>query len=352
MAVMIAWSWALLPSPASELVLVSPEHVSAEAIREWKGDKFAGAVLLLHQTNSAAVAPAVRQLESASLRYYYWIEIGRDAQMAEAHPRWMASLGMHNDWQKLFPRAPEPKIGEVAKAYPWVPIRYQEAFDAHVVRVKELLTRAPSNHAGVFLNHLQAGPSSCGCGNLQCRWATDYHVPATGTLVGEDAAAQFLGAINRFAGSRTVIPVWTTECDHDDLPASKRPDGKSTGLCGTVGCATGACPKDFTQQWNHLVKSHEGPVALLALHQQLARTNAAFAYGPKWVERAVHYLDETLPQNGGVRFPHDRLWIVVEGRTREEELMARKAAARTGAANVVLARLALDQSFQPRMIRR
>jgi hypothetical protein len=348
----IALSLALFSSAASELVLVSPELVSAERIREWKGDKFAGVVLLLHETNSAAAARAVRRLEEGALPYYYWIEVGRDAQIAAAHPRWMASLGMHDDWQKLFPRAPERKVGEVAKAYPWVPINYKEAFDAHVMRVKELLARAPTNPAAILLNHLQAGPSSCGCGNLQCRWATDYHVPATGTPVGEDAAAQFLRAINRFPNARRVIPVWTTECEHEDLPASKRPDGKSTGLCGTVGCATGACPKDFTKQWNHLVKNHDGPVGLLALPQQLARTNAAFAHGPKWIERAVGYLDETLPKNGGARFSHDRLWIVVEGGTREEELAARKAAAGTGAAHVIVARIALDQSFEPRMIRR
>jgi hypothetical protein len=344
--------WTLLSSAASELVFVSPDRVSAEAIREWQADKFTGVVLLLHETNSAAAARGIRQLESAALPYYYWIEVGRDAAIAKEHPRWMASLGMHNDWQKLFPNAPEPKVGEVAKAYPWVPIRYQEAFDAHVKRVKELLAHAPTNHAGILLNHLQAGPSSCGCGNVQCRWATDYHVPATGTPAGEDAAPQFLRAINRFASSRPVIPVWTTECEHEDLPASKRPDGKSTGLCGTVGCATGACPKDFTKQWNDLVKNHDGPVALLALAQQFGRTNTVFAHGPQWVERTVGYLDETLPKNDGARFSHDRLWMVVEGRTRDEEMAARKAAARTGAGNVIVARIPLDQSFQPRMIRR
>jgi hypothetical protein len=348
----VAVALTLVSSPASELVLVSPDRVGAEAIREWKTDNFTGVVLLLHETNRASAARATRQLEAAALPYHYWIEVGRDAGIAKQNPRWMASIGMHEDWRKHFPNAPEPKIGEVTKAYPWVPINYKEAFDAHRARVKELLAHAPTNHAGVLLNHLQAGPSSCGCGNLQCRWATDYQVPATGAYTGDDAAAQFVRAIRPLAGSRPVIPVWTTECEHKDLPASKRPDGKSTGLCGTVGCATGACPQDFTKRWNHLVKNHDGPVALLAVHDQLARTNAAFAHGPAWVEDAVSYLDETLPKNGGTIFPHQRLWIVVEGRTREEEMAARHAAGRTAASQVIVARVALEQSFEPRIIRR
>jgi hypothetical protein len=348
----VAVSLTLVSSPASELVLVSPDRVNAETIREWKADKFTGVVLLLHEADNAAVARATRQLGAASLPYYYWIEVGRDAEMAKQHPRWMASIGMHEDWRKLFPAAAEPKVGEVAKAYPWVPINYKEAFDAHVTRVKDLLRHAPTNHAGILLNHLQSGPSSCGCGNLQCRWATDYQVPATGTYIGDDAAAQFMRAVGPLAGSRPVIPVWTTECERQDLPASRRADGKSTGLCGAVGCATGACPQDFTKHWHHLVKNHDRAVALLAIHNQLGRTNAAFAHGPAWVEEAVSYLDETLPKNGGALFPHERLWVVVEGRTREEELAARRAAGRTGASRVIVARVALEQSFEPRMIHR
>jgi hypothetical protein len=348
----LSLSLVLFSSAASELVLVSPDRVSAETIREWRADRFSGVVLLLHKTNSAAAGRAVQHLEKLSMPYYYWIEVGRDAQIAEHNPRWMASLGMHEDWQRLFPKVPEPKIGEVAKAYPWVPINYREAFDAHLARVKDLLTHAPTNHAGVLLNHLQAGPSSCGCGNLQCRWATDYQVPATGTRTGDDAAAQFIRAVQTVQGSRPVIPVWTTECEHEDLPANKRPDRKSTGLCGTVGCATGACPKEFTKQWNDLLKNHDRPIALLALHNQLGRTNTSFVHGPAWIDHSVSYLEETLPKHGAALFPRDRLWIVVEGRTRDEELAARKAAAGIRVETVVIARIPLEQSFQPRVIPR
>jgi hypothetical protein len=237
------------------------------------------------------------------------------------------------------------------KAFPWVPINYKEAFDAHIKRLEQLLRAAPTNYAGLLLNHLQGGPSSCGCGNLQCRWATDYHVPATGTRLSDDAAAQFVGAVQKLVGGKSVVPVWTTECEHVDLPVSKRDDRKSTGLCGTVGCATGLCPKEFAKQWASLTKDHRHDVALLALHNDLARTNTAFAHGPSWIPRALAYLDETLREEAKTSFPRDRTWLVVQGATRDEERAARKAAAATGAANVIFSRVRLDQSFEPRVVR-
>jgi hypothetical protein len=341
---------AALWCPAADLVLVTPESVSAQAIRKWKTEGFSGIVLFLDETNVAGMKPAVEHLQAASVPFHYWIEVGRNSRMAEAHPRWMASIGMHDDWRKRFPNIAAPETGEVAKAFPWVSINYKEAFDAHLTRVKQLLVAAPSNHVGLLLNDLQAGPSSCGCGNVQCRWATDYHVARTGSALGDDAAARFVREIEKIAGAHHVIPAWTTECEHQDLPAEKRPDGKSTGLCGHVGCAVGTCPKDFTKQWNNLVSERTNAIALLALPYQFGRTNAAFTHGVAWVAQPAAYLDETLPKNGGARFPHERLWLVVEGSGPDEELAARKAALQTGAANIIVARVRLDQSYEPRVI--
>jgi hypothetical protein len=342
--------WCATACAAADLVLVTPEAVKRESIRDWKADRFSGVVLLLDETNRTALVPVTTQLGEASLPFHYWIEVGRNPAMAEAHPRWMASLGMHDDWQKAFPNVTAPKKGEIAKAFPWVPINYREAFEAHVERVQKLLAGAPTNHQGVFLNHLQAGPSSCGCGNLQCRWATDYGVSATGTFV-DDAAGRFLSAVREFARGKPLIPVWTTECEHNDLPADRAKDGKSTGLCGTVGCSVGQCPKDFTKQWNSLRRAHAGSIALLALHREFGRTNVNFAHGAAWVPRTVGYLDETLPNNGGAKFPRDRLTVVVQGATRKEEHDARAAAKAMGVANVIVSRVRLDQSFQPRILR-
>jgi hypothetical protein len=336
---------------AADWLLVAPEQVQREALATWKNDGFTGVVLLLDETNAASISRAATTLAGAAVPFQYWIEVGRNTAFANAHPQWMASLGMHDDWRKNFAKSPQAREGEVVKAFPWVPINYREAFDAHTRRVEQLLRSAPPNHSGLLLNHLQAGPSSCGCGNLQCRWATDYDVPATGTRAGDDAAPQFVRGVQKLAGSRSVVPVWTTECEHDDLPASKRAGRPTTGLCGTVGCSIGACPKEFAQQWQSLTKDHPHPVALLALHNDLARTNAAFAHGPAWIPRAVAYLDNTLREETKTSFPRDRTWLVVQGVTPDEERAARKAAANTGAANVIVSRIQLDQSYEPRIVR-
>jgi len=337
-------------SRAAEFVLVTPEAVSADAIRNWKTEGFTGVVLFLDETNVARLKPATEHLQAAGVPFHYWIEVGRNSRMADAHPRWVASLGMHYNWRKLAPKVKPPDTGDVGKAFPWVSINYKEAFDAHVARVKQLLAGAPTNYAGLLLNDLQGPPSSCGCGNVQCRWATDYHVAGTGSAMGNDAAAKFVREMEKLSGPRAVIPVWTTECEDEDLPPEKRAGKKSTGLCGDVSCAVGTCPKDFTKQWNNLVTGRPGAIALLALPNEFARTNATFTHGTGWIAQPVTYLDETLPKNGGTPFPHERLWIVVEGRTPEDELAARRAAARTGATNVILTRVRVDQSFEPRVI--
>jgi hypothetical protein len=263
----------------------------------------------------------------------------------------MAALGSHEDWQKNFPNFPEPGVAEVAKAFPWVPIGYQEAFDAHLARIEQLLKRAPPGWRGLLLNDLQAGPSSCGCGNLQCRWAIDYFVSSTATkLSGDDVAARFLAEVRKRAGDKAVIPVWTTECAEVDLPADKHQGRPGTGLCGTVGCATGACPDVFTRQWSAMTSSHEGPIALLALHTALQRTQREFGGGPGWVTNAIGYLGKTLPANGGKAISSNRLWVVVEGVRPTEEATARELAAKAGVSAVIVARTRIDQSYEPRMI--
>ena len=340
-----------LGSRAADWVLTTPDQVSPQAIENWKAEGFNAVVLLLDETNTAAVKAAAAPLANAAMPFQYWIEVGRNVSFANAHPQWTASVGMHEDWRKNFSKPPQARAGEVVKAFPWVPINYKEAFAAHIKRVEQLLRDVPANYSGLLLNHLQAGPTSCGCGNLQCRWATDYQVPATGTRVGDDAAAQFVRAVQTLTPNTPVVPVWTTECEHDDLPAAKRADRRSTGLCGTVGCATAACPKEFANQWESLAKDHPYPVALLALHNDFARTNAAFAQGPAWVPRTVAYLDDTLREQGKTSFPLGRLWLVVQGATPDEERAARKVAANARVANVIVSRVRLDQSFEPRIVR-
>lgn len=348
LAILLALASAALGAVAGEIILVKPSEVTAEKAAAWKAEGFASAALLLEGTIDHH---AVMALRGAGLDFHLWIEVARNPKFAETHPRWMASLGVHDDWQQRFPKVTAPKQGEVAKAWPWVPIWYREAFDAQLARVLELIDSAPSGWRGVLLNDLQAGPSSCGCGNLQCRWATDYHVPATGEpLAGNDVPARFLAAVREHVRGKLVVPVWTTECEHEDMPASKRDGAPSTGLCGGVGCAVGLCPKEFTKQWSPVIGAHDGPVALLGLHGEFDRDRKEHGFGAAWLTNAVGYLDRVPSAHGGKALPHDRLWIVVQGYDTKHEKPARLLAAKLGAATVIVARTRLDQSYEPRVI--
>ncbi len=347
---------AAAPGPSNaapvEIVLVEAETVTATAVSQWKKEGFkAVAVVLEERTGEAGYRELSRRLSEGGLDLYFWIEVARNPAMATAHPRWMAALGSHEDWQKNFPKFPEPGVGELAKAFPWVPISYREAFDAHLARIEQLLKRAPPGWHGLLLNDLQAGPSSCGCGNLQCRWAVDYHVRPTATkLAGDSVAARFVAEIRKRVGDHSVIPVWTTECEQVDLPANKNQGRPGTGLCGTVGCATGACPVEFTRQWSALVSGHDGPIGLLALHTALQRTQSEFGGGPGWVTNAIGYLDQTVPAHGGTAVSRDRLWMVVESSRAAEAATARQLAAQAGVGAVIVARAKIDPSYEPRMI--
>ena len=327
-------------------VIVEPTGVTPEQVGEWKrGGVNAVAVVLDERHPPEAYGAAAKAASDASVDLYYWVEVARNPAMADAHPRWMASLGMHDDWHQRFPDTPKPGKGEVAKAYPWVPITSREAYDAHLTRVEQLLgRRAAGPYAGMLLNDLQGGPSSCGCGNPLCRWATDYGVPSTATkLDGEDVAARFTSTVAKLVAGKTVVPVWTTECEDIDLPEKLAPGGRSTGLCGGVECANTTCPKAFTKQWTALLDDHEGPLGVLALHEELGRDAA-------WVPHAVRYFDMVPPQHGGKAVAPERLWLVVQGDGEEGGPAVREAAEGRGTGGIFRALVPLKQSFEPRVI--
>jgi hypothetical protein len=342
------------PQPSGfELVLVDPPAVTARSVEQWKAEGFKGVVVVLDERWSKAnYETAANAIAGAGLELYYWIEVGRNATMAKAHPKWMAALGTHPDWLNNFPKAPEPGLGEVAKAYPWVPIGYREAFEAHLQRIADLMESARGPWRGLLLNDLQGGPSSCGCGNSLCRWALDYKVRSTATPMQDDGvAARFLAEVHRRAEGRLVIPVWTTECEMSDLPANKHHGQVGTGRCGTVGCATGTCPLVFTRQWSALASTNGAPVGLLALYESLQRTQSQFGGGPTWPSNAVAYVQETVPANGGKAVARERLWLIVEGADPAAEKATRQAAHATGAGAVVVARVKIEQGFEPRLLR-
>ncbi|HYV33137.1 MAG TPA: hypothetical protein VEO53_18765, partial [Candidatus Binatia bacterium] len=130
-----------------------------------------------------------------------------------------------------------------------------------------------------------------------------------------------------------------------------RADGKTTGLCGTVGCALGLCPKEFTRQWSALLSAHTGPIGLLGLPGEFDRQRVEPSEGPGWLKNTLGYLDQVPPKNNGKTLPHDRLWLVVQGYDTRYEAAAKRLAAEQGMAAIVVARTRIDQSFEPRIIK-
>lgn len=337
-----------------QIVLVDAKSVSANSISDWQNDGFKAVAVVLHESTPESTYHSVAsQISNAKLDLFYWIEVARDPEMATKNPAWMAALGVHTDWQKNYPQFPEPGVGQVAKAFPWVPIVYREAYDAHLARIDQLLRRVPNGWRGLLLNDLQAGPSSCGCGNLQCRWAIDYHVATTATPIGgDDVAAHFVSEVHKRVGDKMVVPVWTTECSEVDLPSSKNGGRPSTGFCGTVGCAHSACAEIFSAQWTALRTNNISPIALLATHTSFNRLNPDLGGGPTWVTNAIAYVNSTLASQQAKPTSPDHLWVVIDGQSNADATKAREAAAQSGVSGVIVSKIKIDQSYEPRMLRK
>jgi len=334
-----------------EALIVDPVDITPKKVVAWKSEGFKLVVLTLDERfEPATYENAARIIAAESLDLYYWIEVARNTTFAQEHPEWMASLGTHDDWRTRFPDTPKLKDGEVAKAWPWTPIAYRQAFDAHVERIARLLRRVPDNYRGLLLNDLQGGPSSCGCGNLQCRWAIDYGVPSTTDRSdGADVASRFITEVRTLAAGKDVIPVWTTECEEHDLTTETQPHrGWSTGYCGGVECFNHQCPLKFTEQWQALHATHRGPTGVLLLQKEFQRDRKEYGAPANWITSAIKSLDEQKP--GPV--PRNQLWLVVQGDGARpgEEAAARQAALRLEPAAVLVARTRIDQSFEPRLI--
>jgi hypothetical protein len=329
------------PKDAVRGVLVRPERVTPGFLAMWKAKGATAAVVPLDEATKRNWDTMARVVEQSGMMLWPWIEVARNPAMADLHPDWMAAPGgHHDDWRRRFPNAAHVKAGEVIKAWPWVPLGYAPAFDAHRVRLKTLLADLPGTWAGVFLNDLQAGPSSCGCGNDQCRWAIDYGLPSTASKTpGDDAAARVVAELVARHPGKSIVPIWVTECEPADLPDV--PGG--TGLCGTVRCAKGDCWPRYARAWNALLKATEGPIAL-ALWPEIFRRDA-----DRWIDA-----DLALFQNP----PHDsrplaaaRTIAVVQAWGKPEatvdQLVARVKRLSPG---WVFALDPINQSWEPRVV--
>lgn len=333
-----------------EAVLVDAAAVNPARVAAWKQEGFRAAVVVLDDgTKPESLRRAADTLAAGSLDLYCWIEVARNPTMAREHPEWMASLGMHHEWRARFPAVRPLEKGEVGKVWPWVPIGYREAFDAHRTRIATLLKRVPVGCRGILLNDIQGGPASCGCGNLQCRWAFDYRVASTGAKLDEkDAAARFVEEIRKSARGMQVVPIWTVECQQEDLPAAKRPAGSwGTDYCNGVDCFN-TCRKKMAEQWTALQSTHRGDMGLLLLHREFRRDHKQYGEPVGWIRYAVDYLEKQLT----APLPKEKLWLVVQGYDvpEGEEPAARRLAAKSRPGWVLVARTRIDQSFEPRIL--
>jgi len=71
-------------------------------------------------------------------------------EMARQHPEWMAGLGHHDDWRKRLSRFSKAGPDEVVKAWPWVTIWYEEAFQCSLPASRTALGGASRPCGSVF----------------------------------------------------------------------------------------------------------------------------------------------------------------------------------------------------------
>jgi hypothetical protein len=338
-----------LPLPsASRLrgVLLAADQVTQPRLRELVATGTTAIVVELRSSDTQGrkrQVAASQQVQQSGLAVYYWIEIARCPELADAHPRWMASLQGHSEWRRLFKDAPRPADDEVVKAYPWVPVLYEEAFQAQLSRVEQLLREMPQPK-GVFLNDLQGGPSACGCGNPLCRWTSDYGKIRTATVLGKDAAANFTSEVAKLLPQSDVIPVWTTECEQHD--------GAADGLCAGVGCFNGICWKAYTEQLAPVVAGNKTLGALLPF-KAFQRDLPLYGAKAGWVRRAIESFRTMPPRHGAKPIPASRLIAVLQGwDVSDEDIAAQvRMATSAGAAGYVVSHLKIDQSWEPRLVK-
>ena len=321
-------------------VLVISERVTPDFLAGWKARGVSEVIVPLDESSRPGWGLLAKTVAQAEMHLWPWIEVARNPEMADSHPDWIAAVGgHHDDWRRRFPNAPVAKKDEVIKSWPWVPIGYFPAFEAHRERLRSLLSDLPGEWAGVFLNDLQAGPSSCGCGNDQCRWALDYGSAATTTKTPGDAAARIVSELVARHAGKQVVPVWVTECEMVDLPNTKN----GTGFCGSVPCATGSCWPSYARNWNPLVRATSGPIALGLWTETFQRDPLG------WIETDIALF--LAPPRGGISLPATRAIVVAQAWQRSDpkrdQLVDALKRRDTG---WVLALDKVDQSWEPRAV--
>jgi hypothetical protein len=331
--------------PALRGALLRPDEVTDERIQRLRNADTSAIVVMLEGTSTELrqrQLSAATRIRDSNLELYYWVEVARCPELADAHPQWMASLQGHPEWRRFFPDTATPADDEVVKTYPWVPILSRESYAAQLDRVRQMLTGLPEP-TGILLNDLQGAPSACGCGHPLCRWTSDYGQKRSTTPLKEDAAAKFVEAVQEFAPQAAVIPVWTTECEEHD--------GAKDGLCAGVGCFQGICWQAYTDQLMPLQRTSPR-LGVLVPFREFQRDLPI--YGPQagWIGHALESFVTMPPLRGGQPIPATRLVAVLQGWNVDDVDIAAQiqVATGSGAAGYVLAYAKIDQAWEPRVV--
>lgn len=289
------------------------------------------------------VQSAARQVRQAELELFYWIEVARCPSMADENPTWMASQQTHPEWRRLHPDAPVPSDDEVIKTYPWVPILSRETFEAHRERVQTLLERLPQSK-GVFLNDLQGAPSACGCGNLLCRWTSDYGKRRSTVPLSDEAPALFVSQLSKLFPQVDFVPVWTTECEEHD--------GAKDGMCAGVGCFNGICWKALTAQLAPVASAGQ-KIGLLVPYKDFQRDLPIYGQPAGWIAHAVSSLAEMPSKYNRSPVEAGRVITVLQGwEVTDEEIAAQiRVAEQADVGGYIVAHAKIEQSWEPRLVR-
>ncbi len=324
-------------------LLVNTSCASAENLACARRANFDAIVLAVGGGDLDAEISTARTLLDGGFDLYYWIEVARSPELADANPGWMASVQGHPEWRRLFPSVPEPAPDEVVKVYPWTPILYREVFDAQLIRIDGLLAELPRSK-GIFLNDLQGAPSACGCGHALCRWTTDYGPKRTATRLGPDAAARFVREIRERHEGREVIPVWATECEEHD--------GAKDGACAGVGCYRGACWREYAEQLAPVVELG-GRLGVLATYKVLGRDLPVYEREAAWISWALGTFQSLPPKRERAFAAPSSLVAVLQGwDVSDEELRAQiERVLESGTSRYVVSLHTIDPSWSPRIVR-
>jgi len=296
-------------------------------------------VIAIEASPTPSQTQALERLEKSGLDIWYWIEIARDEKMATEHPEWMASIQGHPEWRRFHPDFPKEKENEVVKVYPWVPVFYEGAFDAHLKKVNNLLEQWPTSK-GIFLNDLQGAPTACGCGHTLCRWTTDYGPKKSAKNMGHTAPAQFVKRVQETHPDLECIPVWATECEAHD----------KDGMCAGVGCYNGACWREWSKQLEPLAKTmpHLG---VLLTYKELERDLPIYKEPAGWINKAIGAFDTE-----STRFQHpsvkpNRLVGILQGwDTSTEEIKAQiRQTEKSNTHGYILSNINISTQWEPRI---